>query len=334
MAVCDYLVPFHPLSPSAYPPRADTLLGHLCHYLAQAEGESGVRRLLDAAATGAFRLSDPFPAGYLPFPTDNPETEAPIWKKAEEAFRQAAKKHLPKEDAGSHWHSLRKTARKIRFVAKAAWTPGLSRAQWVLDRVSGKRKTSDVLPAFTLQWEKGSVPALPWTAFHSLHTAVNRLTDGAETGALYERSGFACAPGTQLDLYLRSEESAAPAWLAALAEIGLTGHLKHASGGWGRFALGPSTKVSLPQSASAASRWVSLSSCVPETDYSGEVFGRLLTHYGRLGGNASEKVFKRPVVLLAAGATFVGSKPQGRMLTGVHERPEVVHCAWAYPIAG
>ncbi|MBI5367634.1 MAG: hypothetical protein HZA54_11400 [Planctomycetes bacterium] len=350
MAVRDQRIPLLPRGPFAAELRADLLAGHLCWYLAQSEGEAGARRMLEACAAGALRLSDPFPAGYLPIPLEDPALAAADWESAEARFLARATGGAGAEARGgsaahAQWHALRKRARRLRFVAQGAWRAGVSRAKLLGCRVEGELAPTDLLPPLYLPGESaptldsGSATRAPGTAqaWDSLHTAVDRQSDGALEGTLHERVGVAYAPGTQLEMYLRCEESEAPRYAALLAEIGLDGHLKHASSGWGRFGVGLPRTVDLAgtRPPGAGDRWVSLSPCVPEEGYPGEACYRLLAHFGKLGGAAPVRsVFKHPLLLLATGATFRGPMPQGRWLTGIHpEAVEAVHYAFAYPLA-
>ena len=82
MAVRDYHIPLFPASAFAHPLRADMLAGHLCWYFAQADGAAGAEAFIQAASDGAFRLSDPFPRGFLPLPVDDPKVRQPDITKA------------------------------------------------------------------------------------------------------------------------------------------------------------------------------------------------------------------------------------------------------------
>jgi CRISPR-associated protein Csm4 len=333
MAIQDYRIQIMPSGVFAHPLRADTLAGHLCWYLAQAEGSAGAQRLVAAAESGAFRISDAFPHGYLPLPVE----ASTDWKIAEQSFFQAARKKgsTYEKDAGADWHTLRKKARKLTHLAASHWSSGVSRPALLAALIAEKIPPGALLPTLHLRWSATESDAVrPPGEWHSLHTAVNRVSGGAQDGALHERVGVCYPPGSVLDLYLRCEEEEKPRLLAALQNIGLDGHLKRASSGWGRFMLGAGAVRWTPPSGDS-DRWVSLSPCVPEQGYAGAAHYKLLPHYGKLGGIQSVRgVFKRPIILLATGASFQGPPPQGCWLKNIHaEHPEVLHYAFAYPLA-
>ncbi|MFH0938635.1 MAG: hypothetical protein V1899_05070 [Planctomycetota bacterium] len=338
MTVRDYRIPFMPEGVFSHHVRGDILAGHLCWYFAQADGATGAQRLIQAANDGAFRLSDVFPEGFLPLPVDNPQVCLKEWLVAEEAFNQVAQKHGDKEAkcAKSNWHAIRKRARKLTHLDARYWRTSVSRPGLLRQIVEGQISVAALLPRLQLPWSPPESAENKLTeGWNGLHTAINRISNGALSGSLHERMGIQYRPGSRLDLYLRCDEGELNRYVSALEQIGLDGHLKHASTGWGRFTLSQAEPCKMMTTDAPSSRWVTLSPCVPEEDYGGDICCKLQPHYGKLGGvQTVGGVYKRPVILLATGASFIGAAPRGCWLRNVHStQPEVVHYAFAYPLA-
>ncbi|MCX7805452.1 MAG: hypothetical protein N3A38_09725 [Planctomycetota bacterium] len=345
----DRLVKIHPRGVFASPPRADILFGHLCVRLAMTGGAAAVEKLIGLAGEGKFRLSDPFPEGFLPVPLDDPgrfaERRAALletFRKKLDASAAGCGRRPGKLEADIEWAGILKKARKIAFVSKKRWKAGISRADALEGRVAGSWAPGDTIPPLPMPWDSrpggGTAAAMP-VRTASLHTAVNRLTGGAMEGTLHERQGVFYPPETVLDMYIRCPDDMIRDILIALAGIGADGYLRYASSGWGRFTVGEQAETRLPDARpedGRSVRWMSLCPCAPEDGWQGTARYGLLSHYGRLWmPTGGESPFKRPLILMAAGATFESDgPPKGRLLRNVHEsRKEAVHYAFVYPVS-
>ena len=168
--------------------------------------------------------------------------------------------------------------------------------------------------------QRGERPALEQVDVHiqdrvRMRNSISRATDTTgDTGELFEvpYSNLSRSDG-RLTIFVRASEQGMSILVQALALLGRTGYGADASVGHGGFELGGDPHP-CPELAKVpnANGFISLSTYQPASADPTDGFWRTFVKYGKLApefhGNA---VFKRPQVMLEAGACFrAGSAPR------------------------
>lgn len=270
-----------PKTAFATPLMGDTLFGQLCWAIRHGWGEVRLTELLDGYTAGHPFLvaSDAFPAGYLPMPA----LPSRYWSdEADPSQRKALKRRI--------WLAETDLAQPL-----AGWQ-GLTKAPTEIGAVTDNR-------------------AQP-------RNSLNRLTLATGKGA-----GFApytvrqhwYAPGTQLDIHLRLDETRCNQndLRQALSAVGLTGYGKDANVGLGKFTL-ETLQAHTPPHQPGANACLTLAPCAPQglgfdTERS---YYRPFTRYGRHGAEAVllGNPFKMPLLLAATGAVFSPLEGEQKMV--------------------
>ena len=278
-------------SPSATPWRADTFFGHLCWGMAYMEGEGALRDFLAsmAGADPPLVLSDGCPGDFLPRPIQGPgpRTGGSL-EERREAFDRA------KAEKRRRWLTLGE------FEAARAGEPLPSPAR---ELPSWLREDWDVTFRNTIRRDTGT-------------------TGETGEGGLHAHESFWWPTVT---FYARLGEGMPETRLSRLlAYVVETGYGKEKSRGLGRvgsFALAPFEGF---VAAREVNGFVALSTFVPAQSDPTEGAWRVLVKYGKVseGLSATEHPFKRPLVMLEAGATFRTGEPTkewyGRMVDGIY----------------
>jgi len=265
-----------------------TLFGQVCWLRREAEGEAALTAWLgDAAAL--WRLSDGFPAGFLPRPLVRPRPLAP-----------AGLERV-------------KEMRKRRYVSRAAflrlrdaWDEGQLRDQDTAREPDCHRQI---------------------TRNHVDRRGQGTIEEGG-LFRLSEDWRFADEGTRDLDLYVETAEPLVRV-RAFVAELGRRGYGRGASLGRGLWEVAEAVEeTALPDHPGprrlSLSRGVLDPATMTAALWRAEPQAGRLGPQLSLAGVAP---FKRPVLLTSPGATFepAGPGPFGRLLRGVHpERPEVV----------
>jgi CRISPR-associated protein Csm4 len=188
-------------------------------------------------------------------------------------------------------------------------------------------------------------------SFTLAHNTIDRRTGSTpEAGGLYfleeDWSFSSMAPGRSKplpegtveagplrDLYIVASESAVVHIGRLLSALGEMGYGRDANLGRGQWTV-ESVEPDAELANGPNGRLVSLSHGSAEPDMS-DLRCRIDTHYGKAGPGVTVRAgispFKKPLLLLQPGATFIGpmSRRYGAMLRSVHpERPEIVHNAF------
>jgi CRISPR-associated protein Csm4 len=275
-------------APLGTPLAGPTLFGQICWLRREAEGEAAlVAWLADPARL--WRVSDGFPAGFLPRPLTHPRPVRP------EAFDRL------------------KALKRRSLVTRAAW-----------DRLRGG--WSDEALA---EDETAADPALPRRLAHNHVDRGGQGTQETGGLFFLDEDWRFARDGTRdIDLYVETAEPLA-AVEALVADLGRRGYGRDAGTGRGRWTVVAAAEdAALADPPGPRRMSLSRGVLDPATMHDAlwrlePHFGRL----GPQLALAGVSPFKRPVLLTRPGATFTpaGPGPWGRVLRDVHpERPEVV----------
>jgi CRISPR-associated protein Csm4 len=275
-------------APLGTPLAGPTLFGQICVLRAEAEGAAAVTDWLSDPAR-VWRLSDGFPAGFLPRPLVQPR---PV---ARDAFDRI------------------KAVKKRSLVARAAFLR--LRDAWE--------------EALLAEEETAAEPALPRRIAHNhVHRQGQGTLEAGGLFFLDEDWRFAEPATRDVDLYVETVEPLARV-RGLVAALGQRGFGRDAGTGRGRWAvIGAVEDRELAAGAGGRRVSLSRGALTPATMREAfwklaPHFGRL----GPENALAGVSPFKRPVLLTRPGATFRpdGDGPFGQILRGVHPaRSEVV----------
>ena len=191
---------------------------------------------------------------------------------------------------------------------------------WPVEKRKEVKKGRWLTPADFLLVQRGQRPALDPTSVHfrdhvRLRNSVSRITGAAgHDGGLFEVPySDLSEPDRGLNIYVRASRSGMKTLMQALGMLGRTGYGADASVGHGGFELneGPQPCPELVD-VPAADAFISLSTYQPVATDPVDGFWRILVKYGKLAPEFHDTaVFKRPQVMLQAGACFqTGSFPR------------------------
>ena len=300
-----YRVKLRPLSASLSRWQADTIFGHLCWALRYADGEDALVEFLVTYDAGRppLLLSNAFPGDLLPQPAGWPPCPPvdPAAARRDTVARQLA------------WHD----ARRQPFLTAADF-----------DRARrGEVLAPTPLPA---------VPA-PERQRVLFKNQISRRTGttGGE-GQLYNVTEFATGY-EYLSVYVR----VAGDWLdraqALFEQVAQGGYGRKKSAGYGQFEVVGWEQWEAFATFPEANGFVSLSNFVPAADDPVAGAYRRLVKYGKLGESYTylPNPFKRPLILLRAGAAFRVARPRphyGRLVHDIARQPGVVQYGLAFDV--
>jgi CRISPR-associated protein Csm4 len=172
------------------------------------------------------------------------------------------------------------------------------------------------------------------------HNTVDRLLGTTGEGGLYvEEETFPNASAyPYLSLYVWCKPNWRSKLLNLLVFVGKEGFGKRRSIGKGQFEVMPPDDVSRIFELDKPNAFVSLSDFIPAKDDPTDGTFRTFTKYGKLGGEyaASGQPFKRPLLMIAAGAVFKAEhvKPfYGKALESVAKvDSHIIHPAFALAV--
>lgn len=287
-----------------------TLFGQLCWILRERDGEAGLVAWL-ADHDRLWSLSDGFPGGLLPRPVVPPAPPVHDLQKADARKKEKKRAHIRREG----FLAVRAA------MSTEAMEPHLT---GLADR--GARFAHN-----TIDRRTGSTPETAGLYFVS--------EDWSFSPPIGDRKGrppeATVEPGALRDIYVQAPDDAERQIAALFTDLGETGFGRDASLGRGRW-----TDVSVVRDryletspvGPGALRLMSLSRGSAEGLR--DLRCKLVAHYGKTGPQialgAGVSPFKKPLLLTAPGATFVGETAahHGAILANVHpERPEIVHNA-------
>lgn len=279
------------------PLMGDTLFGHICWGIRFRKGEKVLTDFLTLYKTQPpLVLSNGFPAGYLPRPVLRPAGY--------------------KDDLSIEEYETFKKYKKIRFLP----------AEWFVE--DGFVFSEETL---LQKMMTGDIKALSVVKTERMHNSINRLSGTV----LEEQSPFAVSESwyeaNQLfNVYALSTMSRDEVY--TLFEQGLeNGYGADASTGKGWMVVDTvEEETRLP---GRGNRAMALGAFVPEGEKPAELRADIFTKFGKLGGSYiyDNNPFKKPLLMYAEGASMKkGTKDYcGRMVTGIHKLPHIVHHAYA-----
>ncbi len=178
----------------------------------------------------------------------------------------------------------------------------------------------------------------PYFAYSRLQTSINRDSDTAADGQLFETELTTLASGFhEMSLYFRTGRYL-PQLVACFHALAITGFGKKSSTGLGAFEIvGEAEPCPWLDDVANANAFVSLSHFVPET--TDPTIGQWQIHvtYPKLQGNAISNIFKGTMLMLTPGSVFrtddVGPRSwYGRMLPVPRpEMPKALHYGFCFP---
>lgn len=275
-------------APLGTPLAGPTLFGQICVLRAEAEGPAAVTGWL-ADPARVWRLSDGFPAGFLPRPLVRPR---PVPREAFDRIKAVKKRGL--------------VTRAAFLRLRTAWDE-----------------------AQLAEHETAAEPARPRRIAHNhVHRGGQGTLETGGLFFLDEDWRFADREARDVDLYVETAEPLETV-RGLVAQLGARGFGRDAGTGRGRWeVVAAAEDPELAAGAGGRRMSLSRGALTPGTMREvlwklAPHFGRLGPEHALAGVSP----FKRPVLLTRPGATFTpgGAGPFGQLLRGVHPaRPEVV----------
>lgn len=310
-----YRLRLEPRGPYATPFLADTLMGHLCWAAVRLQGQAGLDELLESARKGQPRVvvSDGFPGDLLPMPV-LPPTVIP----GGDVVTQRA--HFRRQ----------KSQRKASMIA--------------LEDFRRIINGEGVAPTDLTEEQKKWLPKPRGVLKNSIDRNTSTTPDADQGGGLYE---FQETFERQVTVYAQIADGFLDTFKTLLAYLAETGYGKRKSIGYGALTSAPSVEPFSGfggPAGSEANAFVSLSTFVPEKRDPTDGYWQIMVKYGKLGEEfaVSENPFKKPLLMLRAGAVFhLNGNPlrehYGRIVEDVSYLPpevaRVVQYALGLPVA-
>lgn len=279
--------------------QADTLFGHLCWGLRYLHGAGALQDFLSGYEKGKppLLVSNGFPGDFLPVPL------LPV---------RPADTSLALDDQKKLYNRMKEN-RGIRFLSLADFNRVIQGKSPLLDQIPEK------------EYQRVTVK-----------NQINRLTDTTgEEGSLFN---FPERYYAVVSVYLKLDEGFLPLARELFNYIKQTGYGKRKSTGYGQIedcVLEPFSGFEPPDNPNS---FVSLSNFVPSPSDPLKGQWKTLTKYGKMGEEYSleEHVFKKPLIMLEAGAVFYDSPVKERYGCLVKNLnnfyPETVQYALALPV--
>ncbi len=302
MKLCRFTL--KPLSPWAGPLRSDTLYGLICWHVAENEGETACRDLLDAfrANRAPFHLSSVMPANFLPMPALPPISR--------EDFRELAAKIGAAEKTDD---ILFNALRRFKKFRKAPW---LSFQAWQKhkDHLSARDLFAGHLSG------KDECKSRTKTAFEP-HVGIDRRAGSARDAQLFFMR-LTYFDAASFHLYARADD---PEYLLNYLErIGEVGFGRDASTGKGRFAV-ELDRGFQPQSleVEAANASMLCSVCASPDMSALNGYWRLEVKRGKTGPGYANP-FKKPFLMLQEGSLLQSRLEGPFVLANINSDSRVV----------
>lgn len=304
-----------PTSPFVTPLIGDMLFGQICFQYGLQFGSDALETLLHGYTCGSpwLVVSDAFPGGFIPKPFLPPKAISSL---AENLDRKAFKKKT--------WlsvHALKDRSNK--------WGDNLATEAETLCSVS-KDRSLESISQVRVRWRN----------------SIHRLMGSTDSDGFAPRAQREIwfAPGAALDVYFALDEAKLQqdVLLSVLKNVGELGFGKSAGVGYGRFAVSELSEFTWPTHADPNCA-VTLSRMVNGSElWDQERSGYSVhTHFGKHGGGTTANPFKKPLLMMAAGAALFPSDRSilrrsylGRGIGGVEnpislQQPKTVHQGYA-----
>lgn len=321
MAIHRYLL--RARSPFATVLRGNTLWGHVCWAIREAQGESALKEFISAHRDNAppVALGDPMPAGWIHRPILAPMGTQKLCALLEQQG---------KGDSFAISH-------RLKGLKRRAFLPQDTLRTLAEDGLSDEKVMRAL---FGREDDRQTAAREP---FFQPHVSLDRASGHALKGQLFaEEVHFHQTPkgeGRAYEIWAHLQ-GFGPERLAGLLQIvGITGYGQNASTGRGQFDaeyLGP-----LEWPVADANAGMALGAFSPHPDDPTEGAWNTRTHYGRVGnvysahqahtdqGRATP--FKKPQLLLTPGSVLHGPRRPvfGRLIEKVHRLPQVADAGFA-----
>lgn len=326
-----YRLTVRPRSPLRTPFQADTLFGHFCWAIAEKEGEAVLGEFLAGYDRGspAVIFSNGFPTGYLPRPLLPPLTrpERDVMLQQWMGNQQNGESRIIALD-------------RMKKVSKWNWV-----RREVFFSLSGKLSEKNLMEALNQsgdqERQEHSPSNLKPVKFDRLQNTINRISNHTEEGGgLYSTEAWVYDEVRDVDIYLGVEPEGcllAEADLKALLEqLFDRGYGADASTGCGHCEI--KGFEADPEITSAEGGWaMALSNFLPDVSIPiQDAFYKVMPKFGKLGGGVDVNPFKKPLLMMMAGATFPVKERRpyyGVWLKDMHAtRPEIRHHAYTLAV--
>lgn len=341
----DYHIKWRPLSSVISLLQSDTIFGHIAWALRYVKGEQDLLNFLAAFNEGEdapLLVSDGFPQDELPKPFFKALPLAEI-NAIIDAFSTAKGLAIGKKDLTQ----VQKLLKKQTVLPKES-----------IDNIRSSFSAESLLQTSLaeIDWNifKNGKPAAPQTeTLMMYHNTVNRISHQVTEG-FYQQATRFYADDFAYDVYLRTNYFDKPTLQELFHFIEVGGYGRDKSTGKGRFSIEVTEGKMLPE-INDANAFMTLSHYVPNPTAPTQGYYRLLTKYGRLGGDFAKSIipgieefyddkkpkdphpYKKPTLMMQPGSIFYGP-PQnnyGLLLGGeqrpVHKYEDIRHYAYAFP---
>ena len=357
-----YQVTLQPKSAAITPLQSDTIFGHIAWAIRYVKGETELLDFLKAFQDGKdapLLVSDGFPQGMLP---------KPIFKALQlsrvieiiDNFVQSNNIKFSEKDQTQIQKSLKKQSHlKIESIEKIQESfSSTSLLEVALEEIDWKSVTNR-------KTKNGKASKTETIVMY--HNTVNRIYNQVKEG-FYQQATRFYADDFCYDVYLKTNYFDEQALHDLFQFIEIGGYGRDKSTGKGRFKIILKKGYNLPE-IDEANAFMSLSHYVPNSKAPKNGYYRLMTKYGRLGGDFAKSIipgieelydskepkphpskktkiqphpYKKPVIMMQPGSVFWG-KPQlnyGLLLGGkdrapelrMHKYPHIRHYAYAFPL--
>lgn len=315
MAIYRYRIT--PRSGFATPLRSDTLYGHLLWMAAMFNGEADVVEMIDAFSGGAppFVVSSAFPAGRLPMP--------PLPGIPREQFRSRV---AGKSDLVEKLHQYKK------FRKNGYWPLRLWQAH------KGKINQETLFSAWLEETaaRKKTKPKNDETEFsktvYQPHVSIDRASGSVlGQGGLFFSKGCWYRPGTELDVYVKTDD--VDAFENLFRHLESVGYGADRSTGMGQFSFCRDEAFDGGIFAIDGTHRLSLSVCAASALSGFQGYWFPMVKHGRAwSGFGESNPFKKPFFAFAEGSLFQMMPDKGYLLRNIHSDPKIVQIGWPLTI--
>jgi CRISPR-associated protein Csm4 len=304
--------------------QSDTIFGHVCWAIRYLKGKEALEEFLqlyEDTTNPPLLVSNGFPQGWLPKPIIPPVTQDEI---------QAA---IKGDDRIKESHKIT-TIKKMDVIPRA-----------ILEQF----QQAPLTPAGLFSAIYGHYDSVMRTEKEEMtvtvqHNTIDRETGAVRKGGLYaqEETFFGPASAT-FEIYLKTHYFSKGDLEKIFKYISNEGFGRDSSTGKGHFKFDINEGINLPEAATP-NAFMTLSSYIPTANDPVKGSYSIVHKYGKLGGLYSKgspeafgNPFKVPLLMFSAGSTFQDTdyrkdKVYGGMVGDVHQKPEIKHYAYAFPV--
>jgi CRISPR-associated protein Csm4 len=306
--------------------QSDTIFGHICWALRYLKTEDALKAFLqfyDKATDPPLLVSNGFPQGYLPKPIIPPAKQAEIQTAISES----------KDERVSASH-------KVTLIKKMVIIPKRILLQFQRTPITPSRLFSAMYQSYDsiMRTEKEEMTVTVQ------HNTIDREKGSVRQGGLYaqEETFFGSSSAT-FELYLKTNYFSKEELMKIFRYISTEGFGRDSSTGKGHFKFDIAEGIDFPE-VEKPNAFMTLSSYMPTANDPVKGYYGIVHKYGKLGGLYSKGVsevngnpFKVPLIMFSAGSTFHDTeyrkgKVYGGMVDDVHQKTEIRHYAYAFPI--